>query len=53
MRETTAQSALGSRRLPRHGLQYGMPRIQVLLRREGWVIHTNTYRIYCEESLNL
>ena len=31
-----------------------MPRIQVLLRREGWVInHKKTYRIYCEEGLNL
>jgi len=31
-----------------------MPRIQVLLRREGWRInHKKTYRIYCEEGLNL
>lgn len=35
-------------------LRYGMPRIQVLMRREGWVInHKKTYRIYCEEGLNL
>lgn len=35
-------------------LRYGMPRIQVMLRREGWPInHKKTYRIYCEEGLNL
>lgn len=35
-------------------LRYGMPRVHVLMRREGWVInHKKTYRIYCEEGLNL
>ncbi|WP_414441765.1 IS3 family transposase [Burkholderia sp. 22PA0106] len=35
-------------------IRYGVERIHVLLRREGWLInHKKTYRIYCEEKLNL
>lgn len=35
-------------------IRYGVKRIHILLRREGWVInHKKTYRIYCEEQLNL
>ncbi len=35
-------------------IRYGAERIHVLLRREGWLInHKKTYRIYCEEQLNL
>jgi putative transposase len=35
-------------------VRYGYRRIQVLLRREGWrVNHKRTYRIYCQEGLNL
>ncbi|WP_150587396.1 IS3 family transposase [Pandoraea eparura] len=35
-------------------IRYGVERIHVLLRREGWLInHKKTYRIYCEEGLNL
>ncbi|OQS31451.1 IS3 family transposase [Chromobacterium haemolyticum] len=35
-------------------IRYGARRIHVLLRREGWRInHKKTYRIYCEEGLNL
>ncbi|MGC0155774.1 IS3 family transposase [Chromobacterium vaccinii] len=35
-------------------IRYGARRIHVLLRRESWRInHKKTYRIYCEESLNL
>lgn len=35
-------------------IRYGAERIHVLLRREGWQInHKKTYRIYCEEGLNL
>jgi putative transposase len=35
-------------------IRYGYRRIQVLLRREGWrVNHKRTYRIYCQEGLNL
>lgn len=35
-------------------IRYGVERIHVLLRREGWFInHKKTYRIYCEEGLNL
>lgn len=35
-------------------VRYGCERIHTLLRREGWVInHKKTYRIYCEEGLNL
>ncbi len=35
-------------------IRYGAERIHVLLRREGWLInHKKTYRIYCEEGLNL
>ena len=35
-------------------VRYGAERIHVLLRREGWLInHKKTYRIYCEEGLNL
>lgn len=35
-------------------VRYGYMRIHVLLRREGWQInHKRTYRIYCEEGLNL
>lgn len=35
-------------------IRYGARRIHVLLRREGWQInHKKTYRIYCEEGLNL
>lgn len=35
-------------------IRYGARRIHVLLRREGWLInHKKTYRIYCEEGLNL
>jgi putative transposase len=35
-------------------IRYGVERIHVLLRREGWMInHKKTYRIYCEEGLNL
>lgn len=49
-----ARSAPGSRKSPKTRLRYGMPRILVLLRREGWFItHKKTYRIYCEEGLNL
>jgi putative transposase len=34
--------------------RYGFPRIQILLRREGWGDnHKRTYRIYKEEGLNL
>ncbi len=35
-------------------LRYGCERVHTLLRREGWLInHKKTYRIYCEEGLNL
>lgn len=35
-------------------IRYGVERIHVLLRREGWVInHKKTWRIYVEEGLNL
>lgn len=35
-------------------IRYGARRIHVLLRCEGWLInHKKTYRIYCEEELNL
>ncbi len=35
-------------------VRYGFPRIQILLRREGWQDnHKRTYRIYKEEGLNL
>lgn len=35
-------------------VRYGVQRIHVLLRREGWLInHKKTHRIYCEEGLNL
>jgi len=35
-------------------IRFGTERIHVLLRREGWLInHKKTYRIYCEEGLNL
>ncbi|GLS05337.1 hypothetical protein GCM10007860_24880 [Chitiniphilus shinanonensis] len=35
-------------------IRYGARRIHVLLRREGWLInHKKTYRIDCEEGLNL
>lgn len=35
-------------------VRYGAQRIHILLRREGWHInHKKTYRIYCEEGLNL
>lgn len=35
-------------------IRYGARRIHILLRREGWRInHKKTYRIYCEEGLNL
>ncbi|WP_370551730.1 MULTISPECIES: IS3 family transposase [Chromobacterium] len=35
-------------------IRYGARRIHVLLRRESWQInHKKTYRIYCEEGLNL
>jgi putative transposase len=35
-------------------VRYGFPRIQILLRREGWRDnHKRTYRIYKEEGLNL
>ncbi|MEN7431163.1 IS3 family transposase [Chromobacterium sp. TRC.1.1.SA] len=35
-------------------IRYGARRIHILLRREGWLInHKKTYRIYCEEGLNL
>ena len=35
-------------------IRYGVQRIHTLLRREGWLInHKKTYRIYCEEGLNL
>ncbi|VVE54527.1 transposase [Pandoraea horticolens] len=35
-------------------VRYGVERIHVLLRREGWLInHKKTYRIDCEEGLNL
>src|SRR6266436_6247493 len=35
-------------------VRYGFPRIQILLRREGWRDnHKRTYRIYREEGLNL
>jgi len=35
-------------------MRYGMWRVHTLMRREGWLInHKKTYRIYCEEGLNL
>jgi transposase InsO family protein len=35
-------------------MRYGMWRIHTLMRREGWLInHKKTYRIYCDEGLNL
>ena len=35
-------------------VRYGMWRIHILMRREGWVInHKKTHRIYCEVGLNL
>jgi putative transposase len=35
-------------------VRYGFPRLQILLRREGWRDnHKRTYRIYKEEGLNL
>jgi len=35
-------------------VRYGAERIHTLLRRKGWLInHKKTYRIYCEEGLNL
>jgi len=35
-------------------VRYGYRRIHTLLRRDGWLInHKKTYRIYCEEGLNL
>jgi putative transposase len=35
-------------------VRFGFQRIQVLLRRKGWLInHKKTYRIYVEEGLNL
>lgn len=35
-------------------VRYGMWRIHILMRREGWLInHKKTHRIYCEEGLNL
>lgn len=41
-------------RAERLRIRYGAERIHVLLRREGWLInHKKTYRIYCEEGLNL
>lgn len=35
-------------------VRFGMWRIHIMLRREGWIInHKKTHRIYCEEGLNL
>jgi len=35
-------------------VRYGYRRVQVLLRREGWRVNPKrTYRIYCQEGLNL
>lgn len=35
-------------------IRYGVQRIHILLRREGWLInHNKTHRIYCQEGLNL
>lgn len=35
-------------------VRYGVQRIHILLRREGWLInHKKTRRIYCQEGLNL
>lgn len=35
-------------------IRYGYQRIHILLRREGWLVnHKKTYRIYCQEGLNL
>lgn len=35
-------------------IRYGVQRIHILLRREGWLInHKKTRRIYCQEGLNL
>jgi len=35
-------------------VRYGARQIHILLRREGWLInHKKTYRIYCEQVLNL
>ncbi|WP_455821049.1 IS3 family transposase [Pseudomonas cerasi] len=35
-------------------IRYGVQRIHILLRREGWLVnHKKTHRIYCLEGLNL
>jgi putative transposase len=35
-------------------VRYGMPRLYVLLRREGWIVnHKRVYRLYKEEGLDL
>lgn len=35
-------------------VRYGMWRVHILMRREGWLInHKKTHRIYCDEGLNL
>lgn len=35
-------------------VRYGMPRLHVLLRREGWIVnHKRVYRLYKEEGLDL
>jgi putative transposase len=42
------------REIAENRVRYGMWRIHTLMRREGWRInHEKTYRIYCEEGLNL
>jgi putative transposase len=44
----------GSKRLRQARVRYGMDRIHVLLRREGWIDnHKRVRRIYREEGLNL
>src|SRR5262249_35008189 len=42
------------RELARTRVRFGYRRLQVLLRREGWVLGKNlAYRLYCEEGLQL
>lgn len=42
------------REIAKTRIRYGVHRIHILLRREGWLInHKKTHRIYCQEGLNL